>query len=105
MMQTTVISEKSGESLPIHGGETFDLIEKSAIQNGYRDSLVPEAMRVPLSETDIVLIGIQPLDEAITNITEMFSMLPKITKKADRVQLKKAIQSRINKLEELYLQL
>ena len=104
-MQTTVIGGKSGESLPVHGSETFDLPEKSATQNGRRDSLVPEAMPVPLSETDIILIGLQPLDEAIANITEMFYMLPAITKKADRTKIRKALQSRIDRLEELYRQL
>ena len=108
MMQSVVINEESRGFIPVLSEETFDLLEDDsayAADNEHVSSSLPIPMLIPLSEADIILIGLQPLDEVIANLASMFSMLPKITSKADRARVIKALQPRIGRLEELYSRL
>jgi hypothetical protein len=60
----------------------------------------------PDTPTGYVLSGMQPLDKAITSISDSLDdKLPAIKKKAEREKLKAELRTYINKLESLYARL
>ena len=61
----------------------------------------PTAPSEPPKPVDYILAGVQHLDGVINWISESFSELPAVTKKADRTKLKTALRTRIDLLEEL----
>lgn len=69
------------------------------MENAY----IPLGLRKPV---DIVINEMQPLNTAISDISEVFyAELPKITTKGDRLKLKMALKSCINRIECYYEQL
>ena len=65
----------------------------------------PTAPSEPPKPVDSILNRIMPLDSVIGGISDSFSELPAVTKKADRTKLKTALRKRLELLEELYDQI
>ena len=63
----------------------------------------PRPNAEPLLPLESILAGMTPLDTAIVGVSDCFSALHEVTKKADRTKIKTALRTRIDTLEGLYV--
>ena len=80
----------------------------AAIENGTYEkqpasTTGPETSN-PTRPIDSILAKLPPLQQAIRNLSNSFSVLPKVRKSADRAELKAELRSCINQFEDLYRQ-
>jgi len=78
----------------------------AAIENGTYEkqpasTTGPETSN-PTRPIDSILAKLPPLQQAIRNLSNSFSVLPKVRKSADRAELKAELRSCINQFEDLY---
>jgi hypothetical protein len=98
------ISKKDLEELSSRPKEEITAIAEEIEKGTYENKKTAASSREsPARPVDSILAGMRPLETIISKLSDGFnSDLPKITKKADRAQLKTALRAFIDRLEDLY---